>query len=415
MTTAFTETNVLMSDNAEDLFEKYEKVKIHIATIEELDDMNHSSKEDDYKKFMARRGIKLIEKYMETNQLEVVINESKFKLPESLYLDKKDNRILAMAKDLFDKDENIIFVTEDLNLILKAKSIEVPCFRWRWEKQNDDLYTGIREINLTEEECATITEKLDDNPYNCFPNEYLIVNIPENKDQYLLMWNGEYFEEVEIDPIRNKYLNNIVPLDIYQKAFIHMLQNDEVKVKITDSVYGAGKTFLMLHWALQQLDNGYKYNKLYFVKSDSPPVGRHAYPALPGGIFEKSEGLLGILCDTTSEENLNDFSSRNSKVEVLPIQFAKSRSLRKAILFITEAQDVTPSEMERLLSRIGEDTVVLLDGSTRQIDNKNCYRRNGLTVASENFKNKTISAQVNMITDFRSEVSKLVGQMDWSD
>ena len=144
MTTAFTETNVLMSDNAEDLFEKYEKVKIHIATIEELDDMNHSSKEDDYKKFMARRGIKLIEKYMATNQLEVVIDEGKSKLPEGLYLDKKDNRILAIAKDLFDKDENIIFVTEDLNLILKAKSIEVPCFRWRWEKQNDDLYTGKR-------------------------------------------------------------------------------------------------------------------------------------------------------------------------------------------------------------------------------------------------------------------------------
>jgi predicted ribonuclease YlaK len=71
--------------------------------------------------------------------------------------------------------------------------------------------------------------------------------------------------------------------------------------------------------------------------------------------------------------------------------------------------------MERLLSRIGENTVVLLDGSTQQIDNRNCFRRNGLTVASNNFKDKDVAAQVNLITDFRSEISKMVGEMDWTD
>ena len=414
MTIAFTETNVLMSDNAEDLFEKYEKIIIHIATLEELDDMNHSSKEDDYKKFMARRGIKLIEKYMATNQLEVVINEGISKLPEGLYLDKKDNRILTMAKDLYDKDKNIIFVTEDLNLILKAKSIEVPCFRWRWEKQNDDLYTGIREINLTEEECTVITEKLDDNPYNCFPNEYLIVNIPENKDQYLLMWNGEYFEEVEIEPISNKYLNNIIPLDIYQKAFIHMLQNKNTTVKITDSNFGCGKSFLMIHWALQMVERG-KYNKLIFVKSDSPPKYRKEFPAIPGGVDEKFAPLLGVICDTTSENNITDILLRNQSLEILPIQFARGRSIKDSIVIINEAQNFTPSEIMLLLSRIGEGSVALLDGSTQQVDNKNCIRRNGLTVASNNFKDQEIACQVNLITDFRSDVSKLVGQMDWSD
>jgi len=71
--------------------------------------------------------------------------------------------------------------------------------------------------------------------------------------------------------------------------------------------------------------------------------------------------------------------------------------------------------MELLLSRIGEDTIVLIDGSTKQIDNKFCSHRNGLSAVSENFKDKLISAQVNMITDFRSEISKMVSEMDWHD
>ncbi|OHD80220.1 MAG: hypothetical protein A2355_02735 [Spirochaetes bacterium RIFOXYB1_FULL_32_8] len=248
----------------------------------------------------------------------------------------------------------------------------------------------------------------------------MIINNTTKDEQYLYMWNGEYLEEVKVKPITNKYLGTkdaVVHFDLYQKAFIHMLQNENVKIMITDSIYGAGKSYIMLHWALQQLgsNNNGRYSKMYFVKSDSPPDNRKPYPAIPGGILEKSEGILGVLCDTTSEDSISEFMNRNNKIEVLPIQFAKSRSLQNSILFITEAQDFTPSEMERLLSRIGDDTVVLLDGSTRQIDNRYCKYRNGLTIASENFKNKSNAAQVNMIVDYRSDISKMISEMDWHD
>jgi len=71
--------------------------------------------------------------------------------------------------------------------------------------------------------------------------------------------------------------------------------------------------------------------------------------------------------------------------------------------------------MERLLSRIGEGTFVLLDGSTSQIDNRYCLNRNGLSVVSDNFKDKYIAGQVNMIEDYRSEISKMISDMDWMD
>lgn len=400
----FPDTNILLNPNFD--LSKYKEVYISIISIEELDGL----KKSDEIGWKARQAIRKIK---EANNIKIKLygaNSHSIK-----FLDhKNDNEILSMTYDTYVCDNEVVFLTDDYNLYLKAEALKLPCDLFEYKADANEIYTGIREAWITEQEYVDLMEGLDKNPYILYPNEYLIINNTTNQDQYLLMWNGQYFEEVKVRPISNKYINKINPLDVYQKAFIHMLQNDVAKVKITDSLYGAGKTFLMLHWALQMIDKG-KFNKLYFVKSDSPPKGRKEYPALPGDINEKSTGLLGVLRDITSEDNLTDILVRNEKLEILPIQFAKGRSLSNSILFINEAQDFTPSEIERLLSRIGEGSVALLDGSTQQIDNKYCFHRNGLTVASNNFKDKEISAQVNMITDFRSDISKMVGEMDWKD
>lgn len=389
----------------------YSKVILPITILEELDSIKHKSEgELNYK---ARKAIKQIE---EADNIEYKLDYS-YSLPVWLDISVPDNRILGYAKDITTYNSNAILLSGDINVLAKAKALGIPCEKFT-RNEEKELYTGIRETWITEQEYVDLLEGLDQNPYNLYPNEYLIINNTTSKEQYLFMWNGKSFEEVKSRPITNKYLgakDKIIPYDVYQKAFIHMLQNDNVKIKITDSKYGVGKSYIMIHWALQMLDFKDKYNKLYFVKSDSPPKGRKEFPAIPGNVIEKSEPLLGVLCDSTSEDNVTDILIRNNKLEILPIQFAKGRSLRRSILYINECQDFTPSEMERLLSRIGEDTIVLLDGSTQQIDNRYCISRNGLTVVSLNFRDKSVAAQVNMINDYRSEISKLVSEMDWSD
>ena len=409
------DTNCLMQYSKE-LFEQFDKVFIVGYVLRELERNKHSQNEE--KKYLSRRACRDIE----ANRDKVVyfVSENKYDMPECFDKDIVDNRIISNIRELCAKDNEIIALSNDILFRFTCDSIDIPCEKFGSQSEdNSEKYNGIKEVFLTERDYVRVRDS-EINQLDCFPNEYVIINNTTKDEQYLYMWNGEYLEEVKVKPITNKYLSTkdaVVPYDLYQKAFIHMLQNENVKIMITDSIYGAGKSYIMLHWALQQLgsNNNGRYNKMYFVKSDSPPDNRKPYPAIPGGILEKSEGILGVLCDTTSEDSISEFMNRNNKIEVLPIQFAKSRSLRNSILFITEAQDFTPSEMERLLSRIGEDTVVLLDGSTRQIDNRYCKHRNGLTVASENFRNKVISAQVNMVEDYRSEISKMVSEMNWHD
>ena len=400
----FVDTNVLLNEHFD--LTKYEKIYISIVSIEELDGLKSSERIG----YQARKAIKNIES---ANNIEIKMNCG-YSGANKFLEHKNDNIILSMAFETYIADNEVLFLSDDYNLIIKARALNLPCQMFEYDKSEIEIYNGIRKISLTDYEYNNIFLNITDNLYGLYSNEYLIVNDLTTNEEHLLTWNGQYIEEVKIKPISNKYLNKINPLDIYQKAFIHMLQNENVKIKITDSKYGVGKTFLMIHWALQMIDKD-KYDKLYFVKSDSPPKGRREFPELPGDINEKCEPLMGVLCDTVSENNLTEILLRNNKLEILPIQFCKGRSLKNSILMINECQDFTPSEIEKLVSRAGENTVVLLDGSTCQIDNKNCLHRNGLTVASNNFKNSGISAQVNMINDYRSDISREISKMDWHD
>jgi len=399
----FCDTNVLLNQKFN--LNDYQKVYISIISIEELDKL----KRDERISYQARKIIKDI-KFADNVK---VIMKYDYDITSRFLEHGNDNAILNMAYQVYINNDDIIFISDDYNLIVKAQGLGLPCKMFEFDDGKSDIYTGIRKLILTEQEYVNLLENSNYNSYNFYPNEYIIIENTTSNDEYLFIWN-KYFEEVKIKPIVNKYVNKITPLDIYQKAFIHMLQNDNIKIKITDSKYGVGKSYLMIHWALQMLDKE-KVNKLYFIKSDSPPKNRREFPAIPGDVVEKTSPLLGVLCDTTSEDNIMDILLRNNRLEILPIQFAKGRSLRNSILYINEAQDFTPSEMERLLSRIGEGTFVLLDGSTMQIDNRYCLNRNGLTVVSNNFKDKYIAGQVNMVEDYRSEISKMVSKMDWND
>jgi len=400
----FVDTNILL--NPKFNLSDYQKVYISIVSIEELDGLKNNEKVS----YQARKAIKNIKS---SDNVKVITNTN-LSVNRMFLEHGNDNIILSMAFDVYCDDEEVIFISDDYNLIVKAQAFNIPCEMFEFEDNDKkDVYNGIRKLILTEQEYVDLLENPNDFSYDFQPNEYIIIHNTTSNDEYLFTWN-KYFEEVKIKPLSNKYVNKITPLDIYQKAFIHMLQNDNIKVKITDSRYGSGKSYLMIHWALHMLDKE-KVDKLYFVKSDSPPKNRREFPAIPGGISEKTEPLMGVLCDSTGETSLTDILLRNNRLEILPIQFAKGRSLKNSILYINEAQDFTPSEMERLLSRIGEGTFALLDGSTSQIDNRYCLNRNGLSVTINNFKNKYIAGQVNMIEDYRSEISKMISDMDWMD
>lgn len=425
MKKCFCDTNVLMEFSS-DIINSYDKIYVCGHVLNELD--KHKMSSDENKRFQARRAGRDLENNQD--KVEYVIREGSYALPTYFNVDNQDNKIISIYTDLYINDNELICLSNDLLFRQKCRLLKLPCEKFEGNTEIE-TYTGIRETFVTEQEYDDIVDDCYKNLFNLYPNEYLIIHTTNKDRKYLHMWNGEYLEEVKARSITNSFLKGnskkkdkdkdesgkILPLDIYQRAFIHMLQNDNVKIKITDSIYGAGKSFLMINWAIQMAEK--KKLKIYFIKSDSPPKNRKPFPAIPGGVDEKCDPNLQVINDSvpssSNEKSVLKTLIDDKKLEVVPIQFAKGRSLKNAIFYINEAQDFTPSEMERILSRLGEGSFALVDGSTQQIDNNYCSNRNGLTVTSLNFKDKLISAQVNMVVDYRSELSKMVSEMDWHD
>lgn len=412
----------VLMDHPKEVFEEFNHIFLSGYVSGELDNLRKNGKTDEVR-FQARRACRYIDE--NEDKITYIIDETPIdNLPSNFDKDNMDNKIISVLKKMYEKDNAFIAYSNDILFRQKCKDLGIPYSKFDGNKGFPEIYNGIREISISEEDYNYLQDNIYENAHKLYPNEYLIVHNSDKNRRYLHMWNGNYLEEVKARSIVNSYLKTkgksddeqgkILPLDIYQRAFIHMLQNDNAKIKITDSIYGAGKSFLFLHWALQMIEKK-KFRKLYFIKSDSPPKFRKEFPAIPGGINEKTDPLLGVINDSMSDENVVKKLIVDNKLEIIPIQFARGRSLRNGIVCINEVQNFTPSEIELLISRIGENSVVLLDGSTRQIDNKYCQHRDGLSVASLNFRDKSNAAQVNMINDYRSEISKMVSEMDWHD
>ena len=410
----------VLMDHPKEVFEKFDHIFLSGYVAGEMDNLRKNGKTEETK-FQARRACRYIDE--NEDKITYLIHETDYDLPEDFNKDNMDNKIISILYKMWKNDNTFIAYSNDILFRQKCKKLGIPYSKFEVDIE-EDLYSGIRETWITEQEYNDLLEGLENNPYNLYLNEYLIVHTTNKNRKYLHMWDGNNLEEVKARSITNSYLKikkqgndelgKILPLDIYQRAFMHMLQNDNARIKITDSIYGAGKSFLMINWAIQMLEKK-KYRKMYFIKSDSPPKNRKEYPAIPGGINEKSDPLLSVINDSLSDDKAVKTLIDNNQLEIVPIQFTKGRSLKNSIFYINEVQDFTSSEIERILSRLGEGSIALVDGSTDQIDNKNCIIRNGLTVTSLNFRDKSIAAQVNMVEDFRSEISKMVSEMDWHD
>ena len=159
----FIDTNVVLSPTFD--FSKYKKVYIAITSIEELDGLKYNEKIG----YQARKAIKNI---IKANNVEVKINHS-FSGTNKFFEHKNDNIILAFAYETYTLDNECIFLTDDYNLFLKAKALNLPCSLFE-NKDKEDNYTGWKIIEMNEVELANFYEnEVKVNKWHLHINEYL--------------------------------------------------------------------------------------------------------------------------------------------------------------------------------------------------------------------------------------------------
>ncbi len=431
------DTNVLLYDpHAVYRFEENEIV-IPITVIEEIDrfkkDMNETGRNarlisrilDDFrKKGSLAAGIGL--ESGGTLRVELYNTELAKLLPPELSEQRGDNRILAVAVDIKNKNGKapVILVTKDTNLRIKADAIGLKAEDYESDKVHiEELYTGFAELEAGPEVVDRFYgQGWVDSEWSLYPNQFVTVKDRENLSHTAIgKYSAGQNRVVPLIKVGKEGVWSIHPRNREQTFALDALLDDSVKIVTLVGKAGTGKTLLAIAAGLQKTAEDNVYNRL-LVSRPVFPMGKDL-GFLPGDIEEKLAPWMQPIFDNV--ELLlsgHEAEKRHSKgyrelmamgiMEIEPLTYIRGRSIPNQYLIVDEAQNLTPHEIKTIVTRAGEGTKVVLTGDPYQIDNPYVdSSSNGLTYLVERFKGQAISAHVTMMKGERSELAELAANL----
>ncbi|MCX6176152.1 MAG: PhoH family protein [Bacteroidetes bacterium] len=432
------DTSVILHDHqAVNQFEEHD-VAIPISVLEELDSFK---KGNDTINFEARQFIRFVDKLSEGNSLNqwiqlspetpscftVVMQESGTEEQNAVKIfgDRKADHLILNAA-LFIKqeysDRPVILVTKDVNLRLKARSLNLQSEDYETGKiQNlEGLYRGIAQLDLEESdmidkihqmESVHYSDVMKSEPYN---NHYFIIK--NHRSSTLAYYNPE---TKNLERVEKRHAYGIKPRNAEQTFAMHALFNNNIKLVTIQGVAGTGKTLIALAAALEQRSN---FRQIYLARP-IVPLNNKDIGFLPGDIKAKINPYMEPLWDNLKviqnqySENSKEYQKvkelvDNEKLMVTPLAYIRGRSLANIIFIVDEAQNLTPLEVKTIITRAGEGTKIIFTGDINQIDTPYLdSQSNGLSFMIDRLKGQPLYAHITLEKGERSELANLANEL----
>lgn len=206
-----------------------------------------------------------------------------------------------------------------------------------------------------------------------------------------------------------------------QRFALELLLDPDVSVVALDGRAGTGKTVMAIAAGLEQVVESRKYEKLA-VYRPLVPVGRADVGFLPGGLDEKLDPWMSAIHDAivalTDQRSSNDARrliddlTARRQLSLESVTFLRGRSLHRQFVVVDEAQNLEPTTLKTILTRIGEGTKVVFTGDTSQIDAPYMGEsNNALAVLIHAFANQSCFGHVTLASCERSEVANLAAEL----
>ena len=399
--------------------DKFYNGEIYISNyvLAELENIKTSSHKDESIKYKARKVTNLLTTLNPTNYIFSYKNLNKiFNKYDFLSEDIPDHLILAEAILVEKKYKgDFFFITSDASLYNFSKKF--PQLKSIYLSQKDgssffqekEEYFGWRNIYPSSYQMNSLYTNPNSNIFEAKTNEYLkIYENGEIKD--LLKWDGTCYQHLNYKPITSAVGEKWKPLNPEQKMLFDLLQNDDIPIKLALGNYGSGKTSLMLSHALDGIQKG-KYDKIVFIRNnievkDTTPLG-----ALPNGETDKLLPYLMPICDHVGEY-MFDGMLKNGTIEACHLGFIRGREFKNSIMFVDEAENLTASQIQLLIGRIGKNSMLFIAGDLRQTDKISFEKNSGLKKMIERLQNNKLFGMVKLQQSVRSDVCKLADLMD---
>lgn len=167
----------------------------------------------------------------------------------------------------------------------------------------------------------------------------------------------------------NAYTPKFPPLDPQQQRLCNLLQTDATKVLCVTGAAGTGKTFLSCQEAVSQLRHR-KKNKIVITRP-LVFVENEELGFLPGDMNEKMLPWTMPIFDHMKEFMEPTEMKRlvqESKIEISPLGYMRGRTFKDAFIILDEAQNTTPQQMKMFLTRVGNNSKIVVNGDLYQSD-----------------------------------------------
>jgi phosphate starvation-inducible PhoH-like protein len=201
--------------------------------------------------------------------------------------------------------------------------------------------------------------------------------------------NNHNFKEniVDINSYRKPIKQNVVllPKNKAQEKYIDSLEDPNIYIVFGHGYAGSGKTYLATLYAIQCLKQQV-VNKIVITRPNVA-VDDRDIGYLPGDILKKmspwTKPILDVFEEYYSTKEITQMIEENI-IELVPMAYLRGRTFKNSIILLDEAQNTTPSSMLSALTRIGENSKLIITGDTKQSDRG---KINGLSDFLHRFSN----------------------------
>lgn len=431
------DTNVLLHDYKSIFKFQENDIVLPIVVLEELD---HFKKGNDLINYHAREFTRVLDELSGDKDLhkgiplgdglgKLLIETGKPFGPElanSFPEHVPDHRILAIAQHWAENQpsKQVILVTKDINLRMKAKSLGLKA----QDYQNDKV-TDVERLQadavVVDGVAPELISKLYESAEGLSVDTFKFEAEP-SANQYFILKNGSQSalahynaESKMISRVEKLNAYGIEPRNAEQAFAMDALMREDIQLIALTGKAGTGKTLLALASALQQRRN---YHQIYLARP-IVSLSNRDLGYLPGDAREKITPYMQPLFDNLSVIKHNfkptsqDFTRiedmlNNEKLVIEALAYIRGRSLSKVFMIIDEAQNLTPHEVKTIITRAGEGTKVVFTGDIQQIDSPYLdLKSNGLSYLASKMKGQPIFAHVNLVKGERSHLAELASDL----
>jgi PhoH-like ATPase len=322
-----------------------------------------------------------------------------------------DTRILSVARSLADEGHEVVLVSKDLPLRVKAASIGLAAQEYRAELPVDSGWTGMAELSVGS---GDLEELYNSGVLDCEAARGLPCHTGLVLSTGSASALGRVRPDKQIQLVRgDREAFGLHGRSAEQRVGLDLLLDPDIGIVSLGGKAGTGKSALALCAGLEAVMERRQHRKV-IVFRPLYAVGGQDLGYLPGSEADKmspwAQAVYDTLTAVTTQDVIDEVLARDM-FEVLPLTHIRGRSLHDAFVIVDEAQSLERGVLLTVLSRIGTDSRVVLTHDIAQRDNLRVGRHDGVIAVIEKLKGHPLFAHVTLTRSERSAIAALVTDM----